>query len=297
MPSSDKWKQSAVNQKHYLTYNGDIPEYLYRYRSLTPKTIDRVVNTEIIEEVVYLPSMQQLNDPDEGRFQISFPHDKRKLLNFWRKAIKKTHPEASEHLVNNEARELTQRVIELNYVPPRHVAEHTRYVIGNVIRVACFTTQPTNFSMWANYAKLTTESGDTLGHAGVCIQYQCDDSWKSRGLHPVAYTDDVPVVDPTKQDEESFAKVMYTKSREWRGEAEWRISSVLKVLPPFPENLHTNCKVRIKNSVTAVIYGMNTPGYLQDQISERLQKAGAHAKQYKVVRNPDTFVRQLDLLK
>lgn len=297
MPSSDMWKQSAGNQKHYLTYNGAVPIYLYRYRSLTPKTIDRVVNTEIIDEVVYLPSMKQLNDPDEGRFHVSFSHDKSKILNFWRKAIRMTHPEASEHRVNNEARENTQRVIESDYVSPRHVSEYTRSVIENVIRVACFTTEPTNFSMWANYAKLTTETGDTLGHAGVCIQYQCDDSWKTHGLHPVEYTDDIPVIDPTKQDEESFAKIMYTKSREWRGEAEWRISSVLKVLPPFPENLHTNCKVRIKNSVAAVIFGINTPKYLQDQISERLQKAGAPAKQYKVIRNPDTFVRQLCLLR
>jgi hypothetical protein len=87
-------------------------------------------------------------------------------------------------------------------------------VLERVQRVACFTTQAVNYSMWANYAKFVHPTNGPIDHGGICLEYQCDESWRNTTLHPVEYSDTVPEIDIVNRDESELIKVLYTKSRE-----------------------------------------------------------------------------------
>ncbi|MGB4858203.1 MAG: DUF2971 domain-containing protein, partial [Dokdonella sp.] len=169
-----------------------------------------------------------------------------------------------------------------------------RAAFGRLARVACFSTNPTNYSMWANYAKYEATNGNAIGHAGVCIEYNCDSTWSNLQLRPITYIDDVPIVDPTLQSDTAVADALYTKSREWRGEDEWRISSVIATTPPLAANFAANSKIRIEGGVSSIIFGINTP---PDVISEFMGRCTLpYIKYSRVARNAVTHVRTVQPL-
>jgi hypothetical protein len=81
--------------------------------------------------------------------------------------------------------------------------------------VLCLTTKPDNLLMWAHYAS---------NHSGICIGFDS-------GLPPfdaareVKYAEERPSVAVLHQDRpyaEVLEQVLFTKSRHWEYEAEWR---------------------------------------------------------------------------
>lgn len=287
------WTPRDPDHKAYLTYQGPLPAALFRYRSVRPDTIDRLVDFEILQEGVFLSALKDLNDPDEGRLLVRYFGSDDEILAFWRKAIREEQQLISDSDVEEIAQANLQTVLAERYAAPVHVAHLLRHVMTHVCRVACFTTSPTNFSMWANYAKRFDANGNSTDHAGVCIEYRCHESWRGAALHPVVYSDEVPVVNLVGLDEEALAKVLYMKSREWRAEEEWRISSVLQATPPFEGNWQANAKMKIEGAVAAVIFGLNSPQEMFDVFASRLKKARPDIALKRVVRNPLTWVREV----
>ena len=226
----EEWTERDPNQKSYLTYQGELPPSLFRYRTVRPDTVDRLIDFEIAQEGIYLSA---LNDPDEARFSVRFAGSNENIVSYFWRGIRQSQPFLSDEAVMAIAQKNFQELRGNNFVPPDYVVHDMRHSLMHVLRVACFTTSPTNFSMWANYAKHMDAGGKVTDHAGICIEYRCDESWRGSALHPVHYSDDVPEINPVEGNEEAFAKVLYMKSREWRGEQEWRISSVLQTSPPF----------------------------------------------------------------
>lgn len=82
----------GVERPHSVKYAGPLPGALYRYRSLSAATVERVFEFEILGEGIYLSSLRQLNDPDEGRFLVRFPQDSAAIERFWRVAVRSTNP-------------------------------------------------------------------------------------------------------------------------------------------------------------------------------------------------------------
>lgn len=289
----EHWKERDPNHKSYLIYKGELPPSLFRYRTVRLDTLDRLIDFEIVQEGIYLSALKDLNDPDEGRFNVRFAGSNEDIvLYFWR-GIRQSQPFLSDEAVMAIAQKNFQELQSSSFFTPEHVVHYMRHTLLHVLRVACFTTSPTNFSMWANYAKHIGADGKAADHAGICIEYQCDESWRGSALHPVQYSDDVPEVNPIERNEEAFAKVLYMKSREWRGEDEWRISSVLQTFPPFEGNWQANCRIKVQGAVTGVIFGLNTPKETIETISARVKKARPDIAFKRVVRNPMTWVREV----
>lgn len=289
------------NEKQYISYAGKLPTKLYRYRTVTPDNLDRIINFEIIEEGIYLAGLKELNDPDEGRFLIKFEGSKDDILDYLRRCVKdnlrqserSTHPELTQAEIERGARSLVDKVVQSGYIPPEHVVTYTRYVLEHVLRVACFTTHPVNYSMWANYAKFIHPTDGPMDHGGICIEYNCGEEWRNTTLHPVEYSDAIPEINPIKLDESELVKALYMKSREWRCEDEWRITSIIQAIPPFPDNLTTNSKIKLENGIVSVIFGLNTPNDIIDDIRARVTTVKSKIAFKKVVRNPQTFNREL----
>lgn len=287
------WKEADRNAKMLISYKGNLPEKLYRYRTVTEANLDRIINFEIIEEAVFLAGLKDLNDPDEGRFLIRLDGNRTEIMQYWREALKSTHPGLSLTEIEKEANSLTEKVIKSGNEIPEHVIQFTRYAIENVVRVACFTTQPVNYSMWTNYAKYIDPNIGPVEHGGICIEYNCDDAWRSGNPHPVEYSDIVPEINVVKRDEHEITKAIYQKSREWRCEEEWRVMSIIQTIPPFPDNFTTNSKIKIENGVAGVIFGLNTPSVLIDTIRKMVSVAKPNISFKQVFRDPQTFNRQL----
>lgn len=291
------WIEADPNAKMLISYSGNFPEKLYRYRSVSAANLDRLINFEIIEEAIYLAGLKDLNDPDEGRFLIKFEGSYAEIIEYWRKALQSSRSSLSNAETEDEAKSRTEEIIRLNYVLPDYTLQYTRYVLEHVLRVACFTTQPVNYSMWANYAKYVHPSDGEIAHGGICLEYYCDEAWRSGNLHPVEYSDVVPEINVVKRDENELTKAVFIKSREWRCEEEWRIMSIIQSMPPFPDNLTANSRIRVENSVASVIFGLKTPMELIEEICERVSAAKPRIIFKQIVRDPKTFNREIHILK
>lgn len=282
--------------KKYISYDGPLPSSLYRYRSVSPKNIERLIDFEIAEEAIFLAGLKDLNDPDEGRFTINFGEDYNEILKYWQRAIARTHPELPFLDVFMQAKSNADQLVATDYLVPDGTIAYTRDVLEQLVRVACFTTQPTNYSMWANYAKQFDENGSALDHGGICIEYQCDEGWRSTTLHPVAYADLVPEISVTKEYESELVRAMYSKAREWRCENEWRITSIIDARPPFPANLTGNSQMKIAGAVQSVIFGLKATDSMMNMFISRLKPVRPNLLFKRVVRDARTFERKLALL-
>lgn len=287
------WKPNDPAERKYISYTGPLPSRLYRYRTVSRSNLDRLIEFEILDEAIYLAGMGELNDPDEGRFRITFGDCYEDMLSYWREAIAQYMPTLSRGQVEAQARNNADETVASGYQPPDRVIDYTRRTLEKLVRVACFTTQPTNYSMWANYAKYFDDEGQAHDHAGVCIEYICDEAWRITTLYPVEYSDQVPEVNVVADIELEVVRAMYQKSREWRGEEEWRITSVIQSMPPFPSNLTVNSKIKIEGAVSSVIFGMKTPENLVSEIQARVSASKPEMSFRKVVRDARTFDRKI----
>jgi hypothetical protein len=64
-------------------------------------------------------------------------------------------------------------------------------------------------------------------------------------------------------------------------------------MPPFPDNFTTNSKLRFENSVMSVVFGLNTPVSLIDEIRNTVSAVKPKISYKRVVRDPLTFNREL----
>lgn len=279
--------------KKYISYDGPLPKNLYRYRSFSPATIDRLINFELLDEAIYLAALRDLNDPDEGRFRINFGTNYDDVLGFWRQAIASTEPNTTSAEVEERSKILAQEVAASGYKVPNHVINYTRGVLEQIVRVACFTTQPTNYSMWANYAKYIDATGNSTDHAGICIEYLCDEGYRNTTLHPVQYSDLVPEINVTNLSEEDLVRAIYSKSLEWQCESEWRITSVIAAKPPFPSNLAANSKIKLEGAVRSVIFGLKTHESVIQTFVSRLQPLKPNISFKRVIQDFSTFQRKV----
>lgn len=287
------WTPIGTQPNKLIAYKGEFPTHLYRYRSLSSNTLDRLIDFEIIEESIFLAGLGDLNDPDEGRFTLNFQGTRDEILDYWRKSIISTSPHLTASKIEIIANSNTDELIANNFQIPDRVITYTRNTLADAIRVACFTTQFKNYSMWANYAKYIDRQDNTcdLGHGGICIEYLCDDSWRDTCLHPVEYTDTIPDLRIISRSESELVKAVYTKASEWRGEEEWRMMLVLQALPPFPSNFRANSKIKLEDRVKSVIFGMNTPNNLIEEISNRVRVKKPKITFKRMIKDPTSFLR------
>lgn len=291
------WKEIKNSEPLMMEYMGALPNKLYRYRSIDPNVMnERLINFEILEEGIFLAGLKDLNDPDEGRFLMEFAGTRAEIYSFWKDAIQSTQGNLPTLKIHSQAKSNTDSVLKNGGRVPENVVKHTRNVLENIVRVASFTTDPVNYSMWANYAKYFHPVEGAIDHAGICIEYECDKNWLPLNLHPVEYSDMLPILNPVRLSVEELVKTLYMKTREWRGEEEWRIMSLIQAYPPFPINLTTNSKVKISGSITGVIFGIKTPKEAIKEIIKRVSLEKPDILFKKINLNPTTYRRELVLL-
>jgi len=292
-----KWDQ--------IKHDGPLPEKFYRFRSITPDSIDRLINFEILEEGIFLSGLKDLNDPNEGRFLIKFDGNATQIYQYWIKLLRKAWPNELPVRISQEAKRRRNLILQNNLVPPDEVIEYIIKVMGITVRAACFAIDWSNSAMWAHYAKFTGSAGENIDHGGICIEYQCDDSWRNINLHPIVYSNDIPIINSLKvhKNELELVKTSYTKTLEWNYENEWRITCVLKSPTNDQMDLITNPKIHskiadaskiyVERSIISIIFGLNATNETILKFKNDILRKKPNFKFRKITRNARSLKLEL----
>jgi hypothetical protein len=176
-------------------------QMLYKYRIFDS---DGYWLKNLSESTLWCSSYDKLNDPSEYQHEIDrHPDDVERVFNYWLEIYPHWRGQLAQWAVPFMAAEMVSDYIKS-------------------VGVCCFTTNPTNSQMWAQYA---------ANHAGYCLGFEFPAGRGPFGredIHPVAYALEAPRVPVTlfaRRPYDLFhatIPVLTTKQPDWRHEEEWR---------------------------------------------------------------------------
>lgn len=212
------------------------PKKLYRYRP--------AIRENELQGNIYLSHYKELNDPYDS-CSVLHACTASEFLNYRKKESQammrlSLAKGIDDSTLDNIFRQpewfevLVKTAFELRAAQPQTVLdaveslEHTVMEIAEKIteyhnqrlheyRIACFTEESSNTSMWNFYAN---------GHSGICLEYDIEDKWKTN-IYPVRYTNLLPDIlkilftEPVSPN--AMLKCLVHKLNCWNNETEWRL--------------------------------------------------------------------------
>jgi hypothetical protein len=239
-------------------YQGTLPHFVYRFRPLSNTTgsfdhFETRLSYEVGQSKIFLAGAHEQNDPEESSPDIRLIGSEGEIFKYLKERQSRDSPSFAV---------LLEHVLSSGGYLPDALMDLIMPVYSRQVRLASFTTNPLNSVMWSHYAKW--QGGDiVVPHGGICIQYACDEGWRRAGLRPVEYHCYRAVINLLQGEaavRKSFEDAAYRKSPDWSYEQEWRLVSYLGLPNPPDAPLDpSNAVLGIENSITALIFGLNTP--------------------------------------
>jgi hypothetical protein len=207
------------------------PEFLYKYRSLSPPetrgfTLDIIRNNEI-----HFASSSSFNDPFESKFALRVGATPQQRLTYWTNGFRN----AGQSQQNAEALAQQYNTRFEQYPDDFHEAEFGKILEEEIPQQAALlslSTRPDDLLMWAHYAS---------SHTGICLKFAVSvEQPFFRVAQEVEYSGDYPEFNYfTSTGDEKLEKSLLTKSKHWKYEAEYRIIDPGKApgLRPFHPDL------------------------------------------------------------
>ena len=166
------------------------PSNFYRYRSLAGNGRN-FTKSIVVENRLYFAAPRDLNDPYDCRPNFSLNRTE-KAFDFRFGAI-----------------ELRGSDDDLDEIKKRYWKR-----IESQNGVLCLSAVANSALMWSHYAD---------SHRGVCLQFDAE-HWYFTMARPINYAHERAIIDPWNDDNHTAEEAgIYTKSRDWAYEAEWRI--------------------------------------------------------------------------
>lgn len=132
------------------------------------------------------------------------------------------------------------------------------------LKIACFTTEPTNVLMWAYYAE---------GQKGVCIEFDpSQDPLFFENLQQVKYKTQLPVIGRNGSALD-YNNILVTKAIEWKHEKEWRV---------IRNDLEGNLFPINPQAITSVIFGCSVGHYHNDS-----ERSNAYKNIFRLLKRPE----------
>jgi hypothetical protein len=217
--------------------------HFYKYSS--PEHLERL-RTIILEHELYLPSLDQLNDPTDGRPKLA-PLSEDKMVAFLYNSLLNAHPDLTPEAKKREA-------LTISFNVRHHGLETIQRLLAQSLnkelegyRVYSLSKRYDNLSLWAKYA---------AGHSGYCLEF-ANEGDLFEFAREVMYRDSalMDVANPEHRSGWWF----FCKRQEWSNEEEVRV-----VLPRGQGS-----KVKIAPRwLTRVILGRNMSGADRKSIRE-----------------------------
>jgi len=204
--------------------------HFYKYSSLpTPKHLDRL-RVIIQENELFLPSLDQLNDPADGRPRLA-PLSEKRMGSFLYSMLQQRNPHLTPARLERE-REIIFHNLKLHGTKTFHrLFTDSLHSELKDYRIYSMSKRYDNLSLWANYA------GD---HSGYCLEFVNEGSLFESARH-VVYEDTFQMEVDNPEHTKGFW--FFYKRPEWSNEEEVRLvlqrnkGSKVKIAPKSLQRL------------------------------------------------------------
>ncbi|TYA78668.1 DUF2971 domain-containing protein [Seonamhaeicola marinus] len=259
---------------------------LYRYRK-----VNIFLTTEILKDELYLWSLNQQNDPNEGRLLFENNLNKQALfesLKNTRNLINTGKVKWKDWLISEKEKQYYNDIqnssdSELGILAEKSllrgdydekgiqlIKDRYKKMTDNLV-MACFSTKKNCPVMFAHYAD---------NHSGVCLEYEVD----IRDFFKVNYVENYPKLQIFNPDQNLIIKNrMLTKHKDWEYESEYRL-----ILYNRQPGIYTNKRILLKS----VYFGINCTEATRKQIKTIAAQKKDKPKLYSVNVNDNTFEMQ-----
>lgn len=258
--------------------------HIYRYTSIKPGKPEHIRDI-FLENTLWLASVQDFNDPFDGRSTVLLDGNRSELEGRFEKVLAQERPDLVPHERTGEAIRLAEEVMVFRDKPGAR-EEFERDMYGNfVARVGaiCFSGTWQSTLMWSHYAD---------GHKGLCLWFQSFQG-PERPTVPgttvpalrVEYSDNYPVVQYfLDSDEERMEKMFLHKDSAWTYENEYRVLHF--------DRVHEPCRFPPEALVGVLLGAKMNRGHqamILNWIEQSGRKIGADFHVYRMELDPDNY--------
>ncbi|MCW8331749.1 DUF2971 domain-containing protein [Photobacterium sp. SDRW27] len=233
---------------------------LYKYRPFNEFTLDIIVNNEI-----YFPKPEVFNDPYDCNIKMinSISNkDYEKILKWQGNKLGKSKAEIESQISLFKS----QKVIPSDYIDKINAGIDAIQLENKNVGVLSLSSDCRNILMWAHYAD---------DHKGMCIEFERDDNNILGDIgqtKPINYTRSYPSISPldfTRELNGSIVqKMLWSKSKDWAYEKEWRVISE-----------KGNLSLPVPGKISAIIFGIRASKRSIDIVRKITDGTGIKLKQ------------------
>ncbi len=204
---------TGLSVMEYKPHTDDTLEHIYKYKSLAGDSLGHVESI-LIQNKLYFENPLKFNDPFEcrPRYKMSVYRKEREAY------IDRLQKSNSPGLNRSERREETKKILKkFSKFEMEKLLEDTLKETLNQVGVCSFSEVYDDILMWSHYAD---------SHRGICIRFKASSITPFFGeAQKVNYDDKYPIIDTLNDsDGQKLKKILFTKSKHWEYEYEWRIT-------------------------------------------------------------------------
>jgi Protein of unknown function (DUF2971) len=242
---------SSPEEKEFFFSNN--PAKLYKYRFWGDKFHKNVLT----ESELYFSSPKRFNDPyDCGLPFRQHPDNLDPIIIM--QEVEATASKRFPELANDRMafdQKCAKQVMLIQQNPESWFEMNWGYRpedLSRVFGVLSLTPHPDNYLMWSHYSN---------SHSGFCVEFDTRKLVESIAGHfqKVKYTDDIPLFSIKDRLESELAeKLIYTKSKTWEYEDEYRLSRIhkpdvaIKFNPEALTAIYFGCKTSYEHQIEII---------------------------------------------
>ncbi len=235
------------------------PAKLYKYRQLDANTIHSIVSS-----VVYFARPDAFNDPFDCKLHpTNYEGTDEEYRAYFTKGLSSHHPSDN---VAQQVDDLICRAVHRDERALDKRWEEVQSELNHDSGVFCLSADPAHILMWSHYADC---------HKGCCLEFSTGvGGFKSarRVNYPPSYPKH-RFLDCVNNDQLLSDLTVYTKSKLWEYEQEWRISRM-----EGPKLYHYE-----QSALTGIIFGFYMKPEQRDMIRRLVEKRNPSVQLYEAV--------------
>ncbi len=190
--------------------DGDVPETLFKYRSLEEPFGRRTVQDVVLRQRIFWQNPLQFNDPLDCNPVYYFGDTVQEREAFHRRGISTQFADLPRAERRRALRDVRRRPVEFFEQRAREGFRDSMEESA----VCCLSAVPDNILMWAHYAN---------SHRGICFKF-CGPVTAEWVPFPVSYSPERPRINLTKLREiPAMQNSVLLKSQDWSYEQEFRM--------------------------------------------------------------------------
>lgn len=254
-----------------------IPDILYKYRDWSNPYNKRLLT----HKELYFASFDQFNDPFDGtipyRYNPADLTDDKIFLKYYQ-TVKRDKPKLSDEKIHEICFKHQQRGLLKDEVHLKQFTEESKKMLNDTFGIVSLTTEQNNFLMWSHYSG--SHSGFCVGFDKFLLFEQCQG-----GISKITYQEEIPFIELYEEVHSLFDKLIFTKSKTWEYENEFRLHKAhfsrkaLTLIPDTFAEIILGCKMEFTEKTNLLAL------FKKEFPNTRVYETTLHDKNFKLVVN------------